>query len=79
MSDPTEESPGTLPAFPLGGQGRLIASELNGLTRREYYAIQLFNGLIVGRRMTAAAAHKKLVADAIRYADELINQLEKMT
>lgn len=68
---------GIHPAFPLGAQGRLIAGELNGLTKREYVASQLLGGLLANRRRASAKTFQKLAAEAIDHADELLRQLQE--
>lgn len=73
------ESTGELPAFPIGA-GRLIAHDLNGLTRREYVAVQLLTGMLSGRSSAPSVkVFDTLAAVAIKQADALINQLENMT
>lgn len=67
---------GVHPAFPLGPNGRLIAGELNGLTKREYVASQLLGGLLAGRRAPSAKTFNRLAREAIAHADELLRQLQ---
>lgn len=70
------EFTGIHPAFPLGPNGRLIAGELNGLTKREYVASQLLGGLLAGRRAPSAKTFHKLAGEAIEHADQLLKQLQ---
>ena len=71
------EFTGIHPAFPLGQNGKLIAGELNGLTKREYVASQLLGGLLAGRRAPSAKTFNKLAREAIAHADELLRQLQE--
>lgn len=67
----TKETPGIHPAFPVDTKSRFIDSEWNGLSKREYIATQILNGLL----SRGAARTPKLVPDAIAMADEMLKQI----
>jgi len=50
-----------------------------GLTKLEYFSIHCLQGILAKRFDEAGENYKETVADAIEYAQELLNQLENET
>lgn len=65
---------GQYPASPVDHKNRFADSEWNGLTKREYIAIHLLNGLLAQRKVQHRS-FKNLARTAIAHADELLTQL----
>ena len=77
MSEQVPESGSVQPAFPLPDRARLIESDRNGLTKREYVATMLLSGLL-SCHGAKPKAFKKLAGEAIKHADELIKQIQEV-
>ena len=52
-----------------------VVAERNGLTKREYFAAQALRGLLT--EWPCTSSHKSIADDAVKFADALIDALNK--
>jgi hypothetical protein len=52
-----------------------VAAEYDGLTKREYFAAHALRGLLT--EWPCTSSHKSIAEDAVKFADALIDALNK--
>ena len=73
MTKPNDTSGPAFPVFPETGTGHGAA--FRGLTKREWYAGQAMQGLLVGFLLDADS--EQIAQAAIKHADALLKELKK--
>lgn len=66
---------GNLSAYPLAALRK--SKDYDGLTKREYVAIQVMQAIIIGNSADSSALGKGAALDAVACADDLLDALEK--